>query len=752
MPPPFIQSKPPTSLSLLLNPLSLSSLKQTHAHLLRYSPHDPTTSWLPHLLSSSAQLPHPTYTFSLYAHLLSFSLCPPRSHPLSVYPFLLPPLLKSASLLFLPILGASLHALALRLGLFAKPNIQNSILNLYSNLLFLGCARQVFDEMHQRTPPDWNSMISAYARVQDLKNAQKLFDSMPERTAVSWTAMLSAYAKCGQLSLARDRFFDKMPNRTVVSWNAMLSGYAQKGFVNEAIELFRDMVMRREVPPNETTLATVVSACSKHGDPELAEWIIGFVDQCGVKPNCFVKTAMVDMYCKCGSLEKARELFDAMTHKNSFSWNAMISGYSRNGNLCSARELFDKMPNRTVVSWNSMIAGYAQNGLWSLAIELFKEMVERARVGPDEVTMVSVISACGHLGALDLANWVRETIGTSKIRLSLKGYNSMIHMYSKCGSMEEACRVFFDEMPERDVVSYNALIAGFAQHGHGTEALELFHVMNERGIEPDSVTYIGVLTACSHAGLVQEGCSLFQSIGEPSVDHYACMVDLLGRVGRLRDAETLIKKMPVNAHAGVYGALLNACRMHRDIEIGEKVAAELFRLEPDNPGNYVLLSNMYAAARRWEDVERVRTMMRAKGIRKTQACSWVEFRGKIHQFIAGDCSHPELKEIYKVLEELMMELRRRGYVPDKSSVLRDVEEEEKEELVGTHSEKLAIAFGLLALEAGVPIRVMKNLRVCGDCHGAIKLMSKVVGREILVRDNNRFHLFKDGHCSCKDYW
>lgn len=648
--------------------------------------------------------------------------------------------------------GIGFHAHVLKLGHGSDAFVRNAVIDMYARLGPIGHARKVFDEIpdYERKVADWNAMVSGYWKWESEGQAQWLFDVMPERNVITWTAMVTGYAKVKDLEAAR-RYFDCMPERSVVSWNAMLSGYAQNGLAEEALRLFDEMV-NAGIEPDETTWVTVISACSSRGNPCLAASLVRTLHQKRIQLNCFVRTALLDMYAKCGSIGAARRIFDELgAYRNSVTWNAMISAYTRVGNLDSARELFNTMPGRNVVTWNSMIAGYAQNGQSAMAIELFKEMITAKKLTPDEVTMVSVISACGHLGALELGNWVVRFLTENQIKLSISGHNAMIFMYSRCGSMEDAKRVF-QEMATRDVVSYNTLISGFAAHGHGVEAINLMSTMKEGGIEPDRVTFIGVLTACSHAGLLEEGRKVFESIKDPAIDHYACMVDLLGRVGELEDAKRTMERMPMEPHAGVYGSLLNASRIHKQVELGELAANKLFELEPDNSGNFILLSNIYASAGRWKDVERIREAMKKGGVKKTTGWSWVEYGGKLHKFIVADRSHERSDDIYQLLIELRKKMREAGYIADKSCVLRDVEEEEKEEIVGTHSEKLAICYALLVSEAGAVIRVVKNLRVCWDCHTAIKMISKLEGRVIIVRDNNRFHCFNDGLCSCKDYW
>lgn len=749
---------------------NVSHLRQLHAHLIRNSLHI-YNHWLALLLSHCtrhrAPLPYTRLVFDsasnpdihvftsmlkYYTHLGTANV----KEVVSLYQkmqacdvkletFVYPVLIKSVGKA-----GIVFHAHVVKVGNDHYHFVRNAIMGMYAKYGPVKYAREMFDEMRDRTVADWNTMISGYWRLGNEGEVLRLFDRMPERNVVTWTAMLTGYAKTKDLEKARD-YFDRMPEKNVVSWNAMISGYAQNGIADETFRLF-DKMINSGVQPNETTWMIIISSCSSRGDPVLADLLIRKLNQRQVHLSSFAKTALVDMYAKCGNLRTARKVFDELgICRNSVTWNAMISAYARVGDLSSAREVFDKMPERDVVSWNSMIAGYAQNGESDMAIELFKDMINTENLKPDEVTMVSVISACGHLGGLELGNWVLNILEEKHIKLSISGYNSLIFMYSKCGSMGDAKSVF-QEMAERDLVSYNTLVAGFAAHGHGIEAVKLLSKMKEEGIEPDRVTYISVLTACSHGGLWEEGRNVFNSIKDPDVDHYACLVDLLGRVGDLDEAKELIESMPKEPHAGVYGSLLNASRIHRRIDLGELAANKLFELEPQNSGNYILLSNLYASRGRWEDVDRVREQMKKVGLKKGTGWSWVEFKGKMHKFIAGDVSHEQSDDIYKLLAKLRSKMTDAGYTTDNSCVLKDVEEEEKEEMLGTHSEKLAVCFAILFSEAGAVIRVVKNLRMCWDCHTAFKIISTLEERTIMVRDNNRFHHFSNGLCSCKDYW
>eukprot|EP01018_Ginkgo_biloba_P033238 Gb_27958 [translate_table: standard] len=691
-------------------------------------------------------------------------------------------------------------------------------------------ARLVFDKLSERNVFSWTAMIGGYARnghseeaialyyqmqqsgmqpdnyifpcvlkacsqLTDLERGKDIHDDIIrygyESDVVVGNALIDMYAKCREIDTAR-HVFDKMCQRDVVSWTAMIAGYNQNGRVNESLRLFNCMQLEG-VKPNLVTIASVLPACAHSKDLQQGKDIHDYITRHGFELDGFVGNALVDMYSKCGSVECARQVFDAMSQRDVVSWNAMIAGYAQNGQGDDALTLFRQMqledikPNvvswtgmiagfaqngqgdkalklfhqmqlagvkPNVISWTAMIAGYAQNGNGEEALKLFQQM-QLAGVKPNSVTIASVLPACAHLAALQQGKGIHGYIVRSGFESDIAVGSALVAMLSKCGCIENACQVF-DTMLEKDAVAFNAMITGYAMHGHGENALTLFYHMQQAGIKPDHVTFTGVLSACSHAGLVDEGWQYFDHMSEycitPTVEHYACMVDLLGRAGHLDEAESFINKMPLEPIASIWGALLGACRIHRNIEVGERAAAHLFELEPDNAGNYVLLSNIYAAACRWKDVGKVRKMLKYKGLKKRPGCSWIEVRNRVHTFIIEDKSHPQMQEIYAMLESLAAQMKKAGYLPDMNSVLHDIEVEEKEYSLCGHSEKLAIAFGLLNTRPGTPLRIIKNLRVCGDCHNATKFISKIVGREIIVRDVNRFHRFNDGLCSCRDYW
>ncbi|GMH08479.1 hypothetical protein Nepgr_010319 [Nepenthes gracilis] len=437
-----------------------------------------------------------------------------------------------------------------------------------------------------------------------------------------------------------------------------------------------------------------------------------------------------------------------------------------------SRYLFDQIRQPDLVSWNTMLAAYAHcgasdvtsaNGFSSVqnaelsveVLHLFSRM-QASSIRPNELTIVALISACADLGALSQGIWAHAYVLKNKLGLNHFVATALIDMYAKCGCLGMAHQLF-DEFPQKDELCYNAMIQGLAIHGYGHSALDLFKMMKLKGLAPDSVTLLVTLSACSHSGLVEEGCKLFESMRkeygiEPKLEHYSCLVDLLGRAGRLKEAEDRIQRMPMKPNAILWRSLLGAAKLHGNLAVGEVAVKHLIELDPQTSGNYVLLSNIYARIDKWEDVNRVRRLMKDRGIDKMPGNSWIEIDGAMHEFLMGDRTHPRLKEIYLKLEEMNRKLQAHGHKPRTQEVLFDIEEEDKEDALSYHSERLAIAFGLIASEATVPIRIIKNLRVCSDCHLSTKLISYIYDREIIVRDRNRFHHFRNGTCSCWDFW
>lgn len=454
-------------------------------------------------------------------------------------------------------------------------------------------------------------------------------------------------------------------------------------------------------------------------------------------------------------MSDARRLLDEAALFDEVSFNSMISGYARLGDLQNARKVFDEMPARNVVSWSAMVSGYVQGGRSKEALDVFSQM-QAEGCKPDDTTLVGVLAACAHLGALEQGKWVHSYLKGNNLRVSVFLGSALIDMYSKCGDAELGLKVF-KEMRDKNLLVWTTMIKGLAMHGRGLEALQLFSEMEGSGIVPDDIAFIGALCACTHAGLVNKGRKMFDSMIQqygikPKIEHYGCMVDLLARNGLLDEAQKLIECMPMKPDALIWGAIMAGCRFHKNVELAEYAVKHLIQLEPECSGVYVLLGNIYAASGRHNDARGIRYLMKRMGVEKTPGCSLVEIKGMVHQFIVGDTSHPRIKDILAKWNEIEGRIRIEGYVPDKKEVLLDIEEEEKEDVLSRHSEKLAIAFALISTGDGMSIRVVKNLRVCRDCHHVTKLISKVYCREIIVRDRTRFHLFKNGICSCNDYW
>ncbi|WCJ42056.1 Pentatricopeptide repeat-containing protein At4g02750 [Euphorbia peplus] len=671
------------------------------------------------------------------------------------------------------------------------------------------CAREMFDKMPERDLVSWNVMLSGYVRNRDLAGARLLFEEMPKRDVVSWNAMLSGYAQGGFVVEARE-IFDRMPVRNSISWNGLLAAYVQNGKMEDARKLFESnedwgivswnclmggLVRKKRLDDarrvfdripvmmrDEVSWNTIITGYAQKGELEEARrlfeesptrdvftWtalVSGYVQNGMVddarsifdrmpEKNTVSWNAMISGYVQSKRMDMAKELFEAMEFRNISSWNTMITGYSQVGDVSEARSLFNRMPMRDSISWSAMIAGYVQNDCSEEAISL---LVGMRREG-ERLNMSSsscALTACAKIAALDIGRQLHGWL--VKIAFHTGGYvgNALISMYYKCGSIGEAHNVF-EEIADKDIVSWNSMIYGYARHGFAKEALVLFELMKKHGVRPDDATMVGVLSACSHTGLVDKGTEYFYSMNQeygitPKSEHYTCMVDLLGRAGRLEEAYNLMRNMPFEPDASTWGALLGASRIHGNTKLGENAAEVVFKKEPNNPGMYILLSNLYAASGRWPDVGKMRLKMRSKGVRKVPGYSWLEVQNKVHTFTVGDCFHSEKDKIYAFLEEMYLKMKREGYSLSTKLVLHDVEEEEKEHMLKYHSEKLAVAYGILSIPAGRSIRVFKNLRVCEDCHNAIKYMSKIEERLIILRDSNRFHHFERGSCSCGDYW
>eukprot|EP00268_Persea_americana_P003461 TRINITY_DN1104_c1_g1_i6.p1 TRINITY_DN1104_c1_g1~~TRINITY_DN1104_c1_g1_i6.p1 ORF type:complete len:678 (-),score=110.73 TRINITY_DN1104_c1_g1_i6:1329-3362(-) len=655
---------------------------------------------------------------------------------------------------------AQIHALLLMTGILSSHEHPNAhLIASYADSGDMCSALQLFDEMPQRMTPTWNAMIIAYSRRHSpmkvltlyrrmiiegvrpdsstftvaLKACANLFDlefgEEIRSLAVNCgykddvfvgSSLLNLYAKCGKMDKAM-RVFDSMPKRDLVCWTTMITGFSQCGRATEAVGVYQRM-KDEGLERDSIVMVGLIQVCAILGDVKMGLSIHGHMIRRDLRMDVFVETSLVDMYAKNGLLEIARRVFKKM------SW-------------------------RNVVSWSALISGYAQNGFAGDTLRLLIEMQDSG-LEPDLVALVSALLACSHIGFLKLGESIHGFI-MRRLEINRISATAIIDMYSECGNLSSACSLF-DRITSRDTISWNAMIASYGIHGHGREALSLFIQMKSQS-QPDDASFASLLSALSHSGLVEEGQYWFDLMVkefriQPSEKHYACMVDLLARAGHIKDAQKLIESMTIEPGIPVWVALLSGCRNHRKLEIGEMAAKKVLELKPDDAGIYTLVSNVFAAARKWDEVASVRKVMKEKGIEKVPGYSVAEVNGNLHAFLMEDKSHPQHEMIMAMLERLNSKMREMGYVPKTEFVLHDLEEEVKEQMLCNHSERLAIAFALLNTAPRTRILITKNLRVCGDCHTATKFISEIADREIVVRDVKRFHHFKDGVCSCGDYW
>ncbi|XP_073291463.1 pentatricopeptide repeat-containing protein At3g47530 [Primulina huaijiensis] len=521
------------------------------------------------------------------------------------------------------------------------------------------------------------------------------------------------------------RIFCEFPDPSVSLYNTMIKAYsvtsvsAQKGLV-----LYQEL-LSLGIYANALSATVAVKCCVKIGSLSNGLQIHARIWKDGYKSDGLLLTTLVDFYSCLGKGGDARKLFDEMTRKDTVAWNVLISCYTRNGRTQDALGLFDLMRNSSECQ-------------------------------PDNVTCLLVLQACASLNALEFGEKVHNYATEHSLHNEINICNSLIAMYSRCGCVEKAYDVF-KKMVSKDVVTWSSMISGLASNGYGRDAIAAFEEMQRAGVFPGDQTFTGLLSACSHSGLVNEGRKIFHCMSRdfgvlPNIHHYGCMVDLLGRAGLLEEAFNLIISMRIKPDAAMWRTLLGACRIHRQIELGERAIEHLVELKAQESGDYILLLNIYSSVGMWEKVVEVRKLMKDRGVQTTPACSTIELRGHVHEFVADDVLHPRKKEIYEMMREINQQLRIAGYVAEVNSELHDMGAAEKENALSYHSEKLAIAFGVLSTPPGTTLRVAKDLRICLDCHNFAKLLSAVYNRKVIIRDRNRFHHFHGGHCSCNNYW
>ncbi|KAL3843380.1 hypothetical protein ACJIZ3_000783 [Penstemon smallii] len=477
-----------------------------------------------------------------------------------------------------------------------------------------------------------NHLINMYAKCGDHVKAREVFDKMRERNLYSWNHMLSGYAHLGMVKAA-NRLFDRMPKRDFVSWNTMVMSCVQSGRFREALRFYMEL-RRVNIGYNEYSFAGVLTACVKLKELWLAKQLHCQVFLVGFMSNVVLTSSIIDAYAKCGEMRDARRLFDEMITKDVLTWTTLVSGYAQWGDMKSAQEVFDLMPQKNSVSWTALIAGYAQNDMGHDALKLLSEMII-LRVEPDQFTFSSSFLACANIVSLENGKQLHSCLITSGLRPNVVVLSSLIDMYSKCGNLKIAKRVFDMAENKQSVVLWNTIISALEHHGCGKQAMNMFADMVKLGITPDSVTFHVLLNACSHSGLVQEGLCLFESMSlhyniVPNQEHYACLINLLGWSGCFDEMMNVLKKMTCKFDDRVWNALLGVCRIHGDIGLGKIAAKHLVELEPRSPAAYLLLSSIYAALGRWESAHEVRRLMSERSVQNGFALSWCEIDQKLH--------------------------------------------------------------------------------------------------------------------------
>lgn len=675
-----------------------------------------------------------------------------RSHGGAANPVTIAAVLPACSGLRLPGLGRALHAFAVKNAFSGNVFVGGALIDMYMKCGDWRDAEQVFSSMEKKTAAVWNEMVAGWANQGELEKAVEFLKAMaedgPKPDVITYNTVLAAYARNGKKDEAF-RLVSEMgkmnlkPN--IVSINALIAGFQQRGLSEEALGLVRVLRCLREPQPhlrtssaaiddfplemlspsiklNAVTVTSILAACSDLKAQHHGMEVHGFVLRNGLESNVFVSAALIDTYAKCENMGHAVKVF------------------------CGARE-------RNTVTWNTMMAGYNSTGEPENALKLFPEMLCEGHA-PSSVTLLILLRACSTMAALALGRALHGHAikGMLQDPPFLGIQSALIDMYAKCGSIREA-RLAFDSAGEKDLAAWNAMISAYSLHRIAGESISLFKEMDKSGTSPDRFTFASILSACRQEGFMEVGWKYFNLMEEiygvkPELEHFTCMVGIMGGAGLLEEALNFIRRMPFEPDACTWAALLRACRAHSDHEIGCEAATALFELEPGNASNYIILSNIYTTVGMWDSAMDVRLIMRSRGLKPPATCSWINLRHKAHAFEAGGRPHPEVDRILEEWDRLALEMERLGYFPQDPCLGK----EETDPFSCFHTEKLAICYGLISLPAGCPVRVSKNVRMCIDCHTSAKFISKIDGREVLVRDGCLYHHFIGGVCSCGDRW
>ncbi|GAB2271907.1 hypothetical protein Dimus_006735 [Dionaea muscipula] len=661
-------------------------------------------------------------------------------------------------------LGMLIHGLIVVCGLGDGVFLVNSLIDMYSKCKRVDKAKVLFENCEELDCVSWNSMIAGYVQVGCNKEVLEHFGKMHQRglclssyalgsalkacsnignclefgkmvhgclvkggldsDVVVGTALLDMYAKNGDLDNAV-RVFKLIPDKNVVIYNAMIAGFINEDsifaeFGDEALALFLEM-QKQGISPSVCTFSSILKTCNAVEAFDYGKQIHAQIIKNNVQSDEFIGSGLVELYSLSASIDDAVKCFDLT-------------------------------PKLDVVSWTSMISAYVKNGQYEKASAMFLDVLEFGRK-PDEFMISSLLTACVYMCAARPGEQLQGYALKTGFGSFTAVKNAQMCMHAEAGDIDSA-NLTFKEIKNPNLISWSVIIRSNAQHGCANEALHLFDLMRICEIPPNEITFLGVLTACSHAGLVDEGLRYFDSMTAnygitPSLNHYACVADLLSRAGRLAEAEEFILTSDFVDEPILWRALLSACRVYKNSILGARVAERVIELEPEAASSYILLYNIYADAGAQIPASKIRDLMSNRGVRKEPGLSWIEVGKMVHCFVAGDISHFESQKIYSYLEDLLNKTKKMHYENEEPT--EDVSERE-DSASAYHSEKLAVAFGLISLPISAPVRVMKNLRVCQDCHTLMKLFSKVEKREIILRDPIRFHRFRDGACSCSDFW
>ncbi|KAL4186472.1 hypothetical protein AMTRI_Chr09g34050 [Amborella trichopoda] len=654
--------------------------------------------------------------------------------------------------------GEQVHCQVIKLDIDSDACVADALVSMYANFQEMDNAQKVFDSMLYPDIVSWNSMISKYVLFGYMEDSYRLFARMRQVLRDFDEFTLSSLLKAS-LTLEQGRMlhalvivsglvqdevvisdlihlytrnkciedalmvYNTISDRNEMVWNSFLISSAQIGAREECIKVYSQGLVQ-EMRPREFALGCIIRTCGRLPSVNAGKQIHTHIIKFGIDITGYAGIALRDMYSSCGCMDSAKKVHDAASNKDIHACTEMMVGYARRGLFREAWAIYPQLE------------------------EAFEQM--------DEQAIKDILRVAASVASISLGKKLHGFVLRHGYETDHLVTSGLISMYSKCGSIRDAAALF-EHASDMNIVTCNAMIAGYSRNGCSQQAIQLFEQMKNIGVEPNDISFVGVLSACCRRALFDHGLKYFDSMVRvhgivPRAVHYACMVDLLARARHLDMARNFIERMPIAPDESVWRTMLGASRMHGDINLAEQASRNLLELNPRSSSTYVLLSNVYASAGRWDDVARVRGEMKSKGIRKEPGSSSIEYRGEVHVFFSDDGVHPLLDEIHLKLVEVIGMVRETGYIPDTRFSLQELDEDQKEHSLLHHSEKLALAFGLLKMPTRTPIRIINNLRVCGDCHTAFKCISKILNREVILRDTSQFHHFQSGSCSCGDYW